>query len=208
MRISANANLLSKSKDYYSLENTTINRSFLSAEKLDTIKKVALGALVTAIELPALGAIYQGIIDLMSKLDLSCIATDQDAFQLWSSFDHLPYQFIGQAFKAALLGYIVIGAPLIEEWLFRENLQTFMKEWVSDPETTYNTMIRVFGNGFIFGAAHLSPFQGWANIPIFFITFLMGCIYASLREATGDLTASTTAHMLHNGAAMCQFLLS
>jgi len=206
MSISTNYNLLLERNFHLSLEQP--KETVLSAKNLDTIKKVALGAIVTVVELPVIGFAYQSLIDLMSKLDLQAVASDQDVFQVWSAFDYLPYRFVSQAFKAALLGYIVIGAPLIEESLFRDKLQTLMKNWVSDPETTYNTVMRVFGNGFIFGAAHLSPFQGWANVPIFFATFLMGCVYAALRETTGDITASTTAHMLHNGTAMLQFLLS
>jgi len=207
MSISANYNLSSIERNYC-ISKEQYKTSALSVETLNTIKKIALGAIVTVIELPVIGFAYQTLIDLMSRLNLTAVATDQDVFQIWNAFDYLPYRFISQAFKAALLGYVVIGAPLIEEAIFRDKLQSSMKDWVSDPETTYNTVMRVFGNGFFFGAAHLSPFQGWANVPIFFATFLMGCVYSALREATGDITASTTAHMLHNGTAMLQFLLS
>ncbi len=69
-------------------------------------------------------------------------------------------------------------------------------------------MLRVAVNGFLFGACHLSPFQGWTNIPVFIVTGVMGVVFTILREFTGDTLACSTAHILNNALACANMSLT
>ena len=113
------------------------------------------------------------------RFDLS---SSQEIIQVWNATSNVPYAFLSIAFKTALLGYIVILGPMLEEYLFRDRLYEFMKNLTGEPNSVLSIVFRVVGNGFIFGLVHLSPFQGWTNVPIFVVTFAMGCIFAALRE--------------------------
>lgn len=177
----------------------------LSTQTIQKIKNVAIGVLAVIIELPILTFVYHKVIDLMKSLACD-VSKPQDIVAVFNFTNKIKYTFIAMAFKAALIGFIVIGGPIIEERLFRDKLHNIMRNWVHNPDSLKGKIIRVGGNGLIFGACHLSPFQGWANIPIFLVTFLLGCLFTALRESTGDLTACTTAHILHNGVTMIAFL--
>ena len=174
-------------------------------ETVATIAKIAIGIAAAIFLLPYLSLAHTKIIEVLTgwKCDVSA---DQDVFAIWKGFDSLPTAILRGAVKAAMLSYIVIFGPLLEEFIFRSGLQSWMKSWVENPDNVLNQVSRIVGNGLVFGAAHLSPFQGWYNVPVFCITALMGCMYALLTEATGDITASSTAHMTHNGIAMHSFL--
>lgn len=119
--------------------------------------------------------------------------------------------------------YACIGAPLIEEYLFRSQLRDYfcLGEKEDDPglwdklkprvkvfgraeaasanRLTWERMKTVIKTSVIFGMAHWSPAQGWSNIPITLSCTLLGMILALLRECTGNLWASTTLHAVWNG---------
>lgn len=179
--------------------------SSMSAEAVQRIKNVALGVLTVMIEMPLLYIVETKVVDLMKSLALD-LSKPQDILAIYNFTEKIKYKFISLVFKAALLGFIVFLGPILEESLFRDKLHNIMRNWFNNPDSITGKILRVGGNGLIFGACHLSPFQGWLNVPIFLVTFLLGCIFAGLREATGDLTACTTAHILHNGVSMFLFM--
>lgn len=93
--------------------------------------------------------------------------------------------------------WIIFGcifAPITEELLFRGYGE---KSAENDLSITQKFMAALKSN-IVFGAIHMSPFQGWFNIPIFVITFSMGMVFSLLREATGDLCAPTVCHAMNN----------
>lgn len=69
---------------------------------------------------------------------------------------------------------------------------------ISGAISTWDKFITILKTSIIFGAMHLSPFQGLANIPIFIVISVIGFCFGLLAELTGDLWAPTTAHMLNN----------
>ncbi len=163
-----------------------------------TISKVAFGALVWIAEVPVIEFLENRIVDLMKTFGMERTA-DQEIIAIWKGFDAI-------LLKIALLVYIVILGPILEEYVFRNLLQGATR-WVQGSDDLMARVIRVLANGVCFGACHLSPAQGYTNIPIFAATFIMGCIFATMREVSGDIVASSTTHILHNGTAMAQFLL-
>lgn len=173
----------------------------LSVETIQTIKDIALGVFAFIVELPLLDLAERKICEWMRHLNLD-ISKPQDIILIWNAGNNLPHQFLILAYKTAWLSYIVIFGPILEEQVFRNWLQTTQKEWSHDPTTLKSRISRVVTNALIFGAAHLSTFQGWTNVPIFVVTSLLGGVFATLREITGNIKASSTAHILHNGTVM------
>ena len=94
----------------------------------------------------------------------------------------------------ALLFTISVGAPLLEETMFRGALYFHMRRrwrpWLSAGVVAL-----------IFAAIH--P-QGWAGIPVLASIALT---LAMLREWRGSLLASITAHGINNGAAVLAVVL-
>ena len=93
-----------------------------------------------------------------------------------------------------LLGCVV--APVGEEIFFRGHLQDLLK--VGENPSSWSRFVTVLKTNAVFGAMHLSPFQGWFNIPVFAFTFLFGMCMSLLKELTGDLWAPMTCHMANN----------
>ncbi|PCI92977.1 hypothetical protein COB11_06150 [Candidatus Aerophobetes bacterium] len=127
----------------------------------------------------------------------------QDVVQLLNGINNIPNVLLKVAAKTAAVAYVTIIGPVLEEWMFREvfheGLVRFTASiWGPNTNDTIQVVCRVFSNGILFGAAHLLPFQGWANVPIFVATALMGMVFAALREYTGDCQASCIAHMVNN----------
>ncbi len=174
-------------------------------EAVMAVAKAALGVAVAWILAPYLTLVGNQIVVIMSgwKYDMSF---DQEVFSIWKSLSDLPTALVQYAAKTALLSFVVLFGPIHEEFLFRQWLQTWMRSWVANPDSLTNKGLRVLGNGVIFGAAHISPTQGWVNVPIFCITGMVGVALAIMKEATGDITAATAAHVTYNGIAMYSFL--
>lgn len=163
------------------------------------IQRIALGALTCLLSFPLLLLIEYEIVNLMQWIGITPTA-QQDIFGIWEGCDHFSAG-IAIVLKTALLSLIVLIGPILEEFLFRSLLQEWQESCQDHP------IHRILLNGLLFGIFHLSSAQGWTNLPIFLITFLMGCIYAALRETTGDIISSSTAHIAHNATGMAQFLL-
>jgi membrane protease YdiL (CAAX protease family) len=169
--------------------------------KTGTVTKVALGCVAFALGTPIVALLEKSVTGIMAHFNIK-ISESQEIIQIWNGISNLAFPLLTLVLKVALLAYIIFIGPVLEERLFRGSLHSWLEK------SSDNSAARILANGFLFGAAHLSPFQGWANVPIFAVTSFGGCGLAALREQTGDITASTTAHILHNGAAMLAFLTS
>ncbi len=179
-----------------------INRAYVTTEAeptwtdtiVDTVKSIALGILATLAISPIINYLTEKSFELMQQWGFD-FSSAQEAVQILLALEP-------GVLKVAFIGYVIFLGPLIEEYLFRGLLYPLMQEWIGDPDSYLSKALCVLGNGLLFGAMHLSPFQGWTNLPVFLATFLLGCLFAALREYTGNITASTTSHILHNAAAI------
>jgi membrane protease YdiL (CAAX protease family) len=175
------------------------------------IRDIAIGVLTAVVKIPLFSLLEKGVVDLMKflKFDLS---SPQEAVQIWNSLQSVQAlavkTLLNVAWKALFLMYVVLLGPLVEEYLFRGCLQTWMQNLFANPDSAASIALRIVGNGFTFGLCHLSPCQGWMNVPIFLCTMLAGCIYAALREYTGGTTASSVTHIMNNGIAMFCIIFS
>ncbi len=111
-----------------------------------------------------------------------------------------------------LIASICLFAPIIEEIEFRWGLDTafqYSQQRLDyDPDSTTSKTMRIAAVSLFFGACHLTPEQGYTNIPIFIITTLLGGALHCLKEETGDIIAPTAAHITHNTVLMLPEILS
>ena len=127
-----------------------------------------------------------------------------------------------------LTAYVVLGAPLVEEVVFRGVLQDWLNSEAQVKPTTWVQQVRkkwdkLFGKeekpssrlssaqwktackvAVVFGLAHMSLGYGWLNVPLFVAITIAGLAMSVLRETTGDLWAPFGMHCLHNTFSMFQ----
>lgn len=175
-------------------------------ERKEFIKDVGIGIGAFLIEYPTSQFIHRSVTSIMKSMGIQ-FSQSQDIMRILKSFNCVGLSLFGGAIKVALVAYIAIIGPIVEEVLFRETLYNYQKSVQREPNSTESKIIRVVSNGVIFGACHLSPFQGWLNVPIFLITGIMGILLALLRELTGNIVASSTTHILHNSTSMAHYFL-
>lgn len=94
-----------------------------------------------------------------------------------------------------LVAIVCIGAPLIEELFFRGLMQPRLVE-------RFGTALGLVATAVLFGAAHMTNWQGAATY-IYVISIAGGgFVLGLLRHATGRLGPSTWAHFFFNAQAV------
>lgn len=91
---------------------------------------------------------------------------------------------------------VTVLAPLIEEFLFRGLLQTFIRKYLGAKQA-------IFITAFCFSCFHLSLEQGLGNIPILLSLFPLALFLGFLYERQRSLFASISLHSLFN---LCSIL--
>lgn len=86
---------------------------------------------------------------------------------------------------------IVIVAPIVEEFLFRGVLQTYLKR-------RFNPKTAILLASACFGLFHFSPEQGWGNVSIIGSLFVFGTFLGYVYERQGSLYASIGLHLAFN----------
>jgi hypothetical protein len=86
---------------------------------------------------------------------------------------------------------IVIIAPVVEEFLFRGALQTYLKRRLP-PKTA------IMVASACFGLFHFSPEQGFGNISLILSLFVFGSFLGYVYEKQGSLYASIGLHLAFN----------
>jgi len=86
---------------------------------------------------------------------------------------------------------IVIVAPVVEEFLFRGVLQTYLKRRLP-PKTA------ILVASMCFALFHFSPEQGFGNIPLVLSLFVFGSFLGYVYERQGSLYASIGLHLAFN----------
>jgi membrane protease YdiL (CAAX protease family) len=86
---------------------------------------------------------------------------------------------------------IVIIAPIVEEFLFRGALQTYLKRRFQ-PKTA------IILASACFGLFHFSPEQGFGNISLIASLFVFGSFLGYVYERQGSLYASIGLHLAFN----------
>lgn len=103
---------------------------------------------------------------------------------LKTSLQSLPLQAM------ALISIIII-APIIEEFLFRGTLQTYLKKH-------FNAKAAIFITSACFAFFHYSPEQGLGNLSLLPSLFTLASFLGFVYERQGSLYASIGLHMAFN----------
>jgi membrane protease YdiL (CAAX protease family) len=94
---------------------------------------------------------------------------------------------------------IVIIAPIVEEFLFRGALQTYLKRRMP-PKTA------IIVASMCFGLFHFSSEQGFGNISLIVSLFVFGSFLGYVYERQGSLYASIGLHMAFNFVSSVRIL--
>lgn len=109
---------------------------------------------------------------------------------------------ISDPFLAIVLGFVIsVVVPVVEEFLFRGLLQSWLKKKLNSP---YKAII---GAGVIFSLFHYSSSQGLTNISLLVSLFLLGCFLGYLYEKYQSLWASIGLHSTFNALTAIFILL-
>ena len=110
---------------------------------------------------------------------------DQDAVKFLLSAKQHPLTF-----SFAFIS-IVIAAPIIEEFLFRGVIQTFLRK-------KYRSILAIIFTSGIFSLFHFSISQGVSNIPILISLYVLSVYLGFAYEKTRSLISSITLHVTFN----------
>ncbi len=104
-----------------------------------------------------------------------------------------------KSFTLFTLFSILIVAPVIEEWVFRGYLQTYLKKKFKFPYA-------LFLSSTIFTLCHLSLSQGLSNISLLVSLFVLALFLGFLYEKQGNLISSVTLHITFNSISVIRIL--
>ena len=168
------------------------------------IREIAIGILIFCISIPFFLLLDSSLTRYLIKRGIN-IQDVQDVKIILEIPKRLPLPLRAPVLTY-LYSYVSFFGPIYEETFFREKIYSWIKEQQEGSNTTVAKITRITLNGIAFGACHLSPFQGWFNIPIFVLTTFMGIIFVSLREWRGSITACTSAHIANNMLALMEHI--
>lgn len=159
-------------------------------------RDLALGLAGSCISLPLGFGAMKGTLSLMNSWGIP-LGEEQTHFHLLEILSKVKQPFLRVALKICAVAYVTLLIPLIEEWVFRGLLYQ-QQEKVIQGNDLSKRFIRILTNALIFGAFHISLFQGWTNLPLVVVSSVAGLVFASLRELTGSWRASAICHILNN----------
>lgn len=143
-----------------------------------------VGALTWMIAFPVV-VVLNGLLDKLLQSILNYSSYEQTAVKFVKIASETPIALI-----LALLSVIVM-APLIEEFLFRGVLQTYLKKRVGLKSA-------LLLSSFLFALFHFSLSQGIGNISLIFSLFILGLFLGLLFEKQHSLWAPIGLHMTFN----------
>lgn len=152
-----------------------------------------LGILTWFIGFPLVAAISQ-ITDLLLYLLFRIESYEQVAVRF------LKMALDSPALLTVALITIILVAPIVEEWLFRGFLQSFLRRHVGRKAAVLLTAIS-------FALFHLSASQGLGNISLAISLFAFSCYLGFLYERQGSLLAPIGLHMAFNTISCVRILL-
>lgn len=174
--------------------------SILPTEKI-SYDDFQLGVIGSAVSLSTGYVVMETSAHLMKQWGLS-FTESQTFFPFYETLSQMGQGLLRGVLKLLAVVYVILIVPIVEEWFFRDLLYSFQERGDPHKDAMGLRVYRVISNGVVFGAFHVSLFQGWANIPILTVTTVTGIIFATLREMTGNIRASTVAHSLNNSFFM------
>ena len=155
---------------------------------------VTIGVLLLILAFP-LVMILIGFAEMLIQHFSPGVLPDQEAIRIMKqSLSYLP-SFITMTVSAVLV------APLIEEFVFRGILQSFLRNYLGPIGS-------ILISSFIFALFHFSTRQGLGNISLIITLFFLALYLGFAYEKQRSLVASFTLHMLFNGINIVRLFIS
>lgn len=96
---------------------------------------------------------------------------------------------------------VLIAAPLLEEFLFRGVLQTYLKKRMGSGAA-------ILLSAFCFALFHFSDVQGLGNVSLTISLFILGLFLGFLYQRQGSLWAPIGLHIAFNGVSAFRILFT
>jgi hypothetical protein len=155
-------------------------------------KDIAIGFAAWCISMPIVAFASQ-LLDLVISLLVQTEGPDQVAVRYFKSTFGSPGQMTIALFT------ILIMAPVLEEFLFRGCLQTFVKKRLGPKAAILISSV-------IFALFHFSPSQGISNFSLLPALFIFAGFLGFTYERQGSLLASITLHATFNATSALRIL--
>ena len=152
-----------------------------------------VGALTWALAFPA-AVVVEQVFDLFIYFTFNVETYNQTAVLYLKMMKKNP------ELLAIALTTILVLAPLLEEFLFRGILQTYLKRHLSQK-------VAIVISSLCFALFHLTPSQGAGNIPLFFSLMTLGLFLGFLYEKQGSLLTPIALHLTFNTISSAYILL-
>jgi membrane protease YdiL (CAAX protease family) len=159
-----------------------------------TIKDISLGVLTWFVSFPVVLSAGKGVAILLNMVGLDVELTQVAVDQVRNSLSSPLLFFV-------LASSIVFVVPIIEEFLFRGCLQTWMKGKIGVKKAIFFTSI-------IFAFFHYSSAQGLGNIELIVSLFILSCFLGFIYEKQQSLFASISLHAFFNTVTVLVIALS
>jgi len=143
-----------------------------------------LGISAWALSFPIVSILSDGIDKLLQKL-VGYNHLEQTAVKFVKAAMSNPFSLVFVLVSTTVL------APLIEEFLFRGVLQTYLKKRLG-------AISAILLSAALFALFHFSPSQGWGNLSLLVSLFLLGGYLGFLYERQASLWAPIGLHMTFN----------
>lgn len=180
-----------------SISNKSLVRSIWkmpSPQRTSIVSDLITGMLAWLISFPAVVLIGQ-LADLFIYYAFQVEHYEQLAVRYLKMTLESPVTFLIALFS------IVIFAPIIEEFLFRGLLQTWLKAKLGRKAAILIASLS-------FSLFHLSDSQGIGNISLFISLFTLSCYLGFIYEKERSLFASIGLHMAFNAISTVRILLT
>lgn len=161
---------------------------------LNNVKDVSLGVVTWFISFPVVLVVGKTLEIIFKLLSLE-VSVNQVAVSQVKDALSSPTLFLGIATS------IVFFVPIIEEFLFRGCLQTWVKGKIGLTKA-------IFLSSFVFAAFHFSLSQGLGNIELLSSLFVLSCFLGFIYERQQSLLASISLHAFFNAVSVLMIALS
>lgn len=160
---------------------------------LSCLKDFGLGILTWMISFPVVACIDQ-LGDLLTYLTFGISRVEQVAVRYVRLSAESPYQL------AIALISTMLAAPILEEWVFRGFLQTYLKSKLKFGKA-------LIGSSLIFALFHIAPTQGVSNFTLVLSLFTLALYLGFLYERQKSLIAPIALHMTFNSISVMRIVL-
>lgn len=179
-------------QDHQTMRSVWKDRSYLASQTLSY--DCGFGLLSYILSMPVVIAASQ-IAFVIALLIFGPIDQEQLAVRYMKEALQSPLSTFAALFS------ILIAAPLIEEFLFRGILQSYLR-------TKFNKVLSIFLSALLFALFHFSLSQKAANIPLIVSLFTFACYLGFSYEKTRSLWTSIVLHVTFNAVSVIRIIFT